>query len=116
MRGFLVFGAFCLAACDKGPDILEVYNMPVAEAANLVPRGLSVCWGLQAGHMDGLRESGLEADIVRSCEQSTRVRDLSDDCRKYAQVAADYGRAALGGQDLDDATDESDAAFSQCVG
>lgn len=116
MRRFLVFSVLFLTACDKGPGILEVYNMPVTEAANYVPRAISVCWGLQAGHMDGLRESGLEDDIVRSCEQATRVSDLSDNCRKYAQEAADYGRAALTGKGLVEASEEADASFSECVG
>jgi len=105
-----------LAGCNDGPSILEVYEMPVTEAADRVPKLVSVCWGLQAGHMSGTREAGLEQDIADTCGRASREDELSDECRAYAATAARYGRAAVEGLDLTKLVSESDDAFASCAG
>jgi hypothetical protein len=115
MRTLVLAATAMVAGCSDSPDILETYQMPVAEAADRVPKLVSVCWGLQAGHIAGAREAGLERDIADTCERTSREHDLSDACRAYAASAARYGRAAGEGLDLAKLVTQSNDAFASCV-
>ncbi|HEU5067088.1 MAG TPA: hypothetical protein VFT61_02740 [Sphingomicrobium sp.] len=108
-------GMLVLTGCSDGPNILEVYEMSATEAADRVPKLVHVCWALEAGHMSGAREAGLEQDIADTCERSSREVSLSDECRAYARIAARYGRAAVGGKGLAELVSESDEAFASCA-
>lgn len=116
MRILIFASMLMVAACNDGPSILEVYEQPLAEAAGRVPRLVSVCWGLQAGHMSGARESGLEQDMADTCTRASHEADLSAECRAYAATAGRYGRAAGEGLDLRQLAAESDKAFASCAG
>lgn len=116
MRTVVLILIAALAGCSKGPTVLELYDLPAVEVNDRVPKQVHVCWGLQAAHMQGLAEAGLEQDIAATCERSAGADGITSDCRSYAIVAARYGRAAAKGMELSQLSAQSDEAFAACVG
>lgn len=115
MRGLVLISIAALTGCSKGSTVSQFYDLPIAEVNERVPKQVRVCWGLQAAHMKGFAEAGLERDIADTCERSARQNDISKGCRAYGEVAALYGKTAEKGANLSALADRSDEAFASCV-